>query len=258
MLFSILVTRAAACVPRFGDAPGLCATIVSDFMNTPAITRRLIPVSFLICLGLLGAAAESPAANDFGFLSAAQSSAGSGLAAPHFAIGDFDGDQKPDLATVQVDPYIQRDARYSIHLQLSLGTSSAIGLTAPFGGLVLSAKDVNGDSAIDLVVTTAVGHKLVTVLVNDGHGNFSVAKEGAFPELSAESDGRVNAPPAPSPTPTSLLQSRCPFGEEGEDTAAFDSPAPAERFGFVELQDSPLWRVGTTSGRSPPTRSILP
>jgi len=227
-------------------------------MDTRVITRRLILVSILLCLGSLGRAAEPPAANDPGFLSALQSSAGFGLAASHFAIGDFDGDQEPDLATVQVDPYTQRDARYSIHLQLSLGTSSAIGLTAPFGGLLLSARDVNGDSAIDLVVTTAVGHKLVTVLVNDGHGNFSVAKEGAFPELSAESDCNLNAPSAPSSTPTSLLQSRCPFGEDGEDTAAFDSPARTERFRFVEQQDSPRWRVGATSGRSPPTRSTLP
>jgi hypothetical protein len=242
----------------FGDAPRLCATIVCDFMGTRAITRRLILVCLPLCLALLGRAAESSAANDLGFSSTPQSFRGSGLAALHFAIGDFDGDQKPDLATVQVDPYTQRDARYSIHLQLSFGTSSAIGLTAPFGGLLLSAKDVNGDSAIDLVVTTVVGHKLVTVLVNDGHGNFSFAKEGAFPELRRESDCDVDAPSAPSSGPTSLLQSRCPFGGEGEDAAGFDRPAITERFRFTEQQDYPRWRVGVTSGRSPPTARILP
>ncbi|HEY1469747.1 MAG TPA: hypothetical protein VGF61_11945, partial [Candidatus Acidoferrum sp.] len=165
---------------------------------------------------------------------------------------------KPDLATVQVDPYTQRDARYSIHLQLSFGTSSAIGLTAPFGGLLLSAKDVNGDSAIDLVVTTAVGHKLVTVLVNDGHGNFSFAKEGAFPELSGESDSHVDVPSAPGSRPTSLLQSRCPFGEEGEDAVGFDPPSITGRLRLAAQQDCPPWRVGATSGRSPPTARILP
>ena len=227
-------------------------------METRTITRRLTLVSLLLCLGLLGGARESSAASDLDFLNVPQSSAGSGLSALHFAIGDFDGDEKPDLATVQVDPYSQRDSRYSIHLQLSFGTSSAIGLTAPFGGLLLSAKDVNGDRAIDLVVTTAVGHKLVTVLVNDGHGNFSVAEQGAFPELSAEGGCHLDAPGAPSPGPSSLLRSRCPFGEEGEDAAGFDTPASTERFRLAEQQDPPRRRVGATSGRSPPRHSTLP
>jgi hypothetical protein len=245
------------CVSRFDDGPGLCATIVADFMDTRAVKKALILCGLLLCL-LFGAAAQSTAANDLALLSAPQSSTGPSLALPYFAIGDFDGDQKPDLATVQVDPYTQRDSRYSIHLQLSFGASSAIGLTAPFGGLLLSAKDVNGDSAIDLVVTTAVGHKLVTVLVNDGHGNFTFAEEGAFPELSPESDCHVDAPPAPSSRPTSLLQSRYPFGEEGEDSTRSDAPAPTERFFSAGHQDSPRWRVGATSGRSPPAACILP
>jgi hypothetical protein len=226
-------------------------------MDTQAITRRVILVSLLLCLGLLGGAAESSAASDLDFLSAPQSSAGSGLATPHFAIGDFDGDQKPDLATVQVDPFGQRATGYSIHLQLSLGARPAIRLTAPLGGLLLSAEDVNGDSTLDLVVTAALDHHVVAVLVNDGHGNFTLAEEGAFPELSAESGCHLDAPCAPSSGPSSLLQSRCPFGDEGEDAAAFDSPAPTERFCFVEQQDSPRWRVGAASGRSPPTHSFL-
>lgn len=221
-----------------------------DFMFTRAITRRLILVGLLLCLALAGGAVESSAASGPGF-------SGAGLAAPYYAIGDFDGDQQPDLATVQSDPDTQRDSRYSIRLQLSFGTSSAIGFTAPFGGLLLSAKDVNGDSAIDLVVTTVVDHKLVMVLVNDGHGNFSVAEEGAFPELRSESDCRLDAPLAPECTQHPVLQSRCPGLEEGSNAAGFDSVAPAQRFRLTKQQNSPRWRVGATSGRSPPTHSIL-
>ncbi len=242
----------------FGDAPGLCATIVSDFMGTRAITRRLILVCLPLCLVWGGRAAEPSAAGDLGFLSTLQSSTGSGLAAPHFAMGDFDGDQKPDLATVQVDPYTQRDSRYSIRLQLSFGTSSAIGLTAPFGGLLLSAKDVNGDSTIDLVVTTVVDHKLVTVLVNDGHGNFSFAEEGTFPELSSESGRHIDAPSAPGWRQPSLLQSRCPSLEEGNDAALLDSPASSEWFLIADQPGSSRRLVGAAPGRSPPTRCILP
>jgi hypothetical protein len=211
-----------------------------------------------LCLALVGRAAESSAAGDLGFLSTLRSSTGSGLAAPHFAIGDFDGDQKPDFATVQVDPYTQRDSRYSIHLQLSFGTSSAIGLTAPFGGLLLSAKDVNGDSTIDLVVTTVVDHKLVTVLVNDGRGNFSFAEEGAFPELSSESGVHMDAPSAPSWRQLPLSQSRCPSGQEGSDAAEFHSAAPSEWFLTANQQDFSRRHLGASLGRSPPTGCILP
>ena len=237
--------------------PGAFALQLFDSMDARVITKRLILAGILLCLALAGGAAESSAANNPGFPGSLQTPTGAGLTAPYFAIGDFDGDQQPDLATVQSDPYTQRDSRYSIHLQLSFGTSSAIGLTAPSGGLLLSAKDVNGDSAIDLVVTTVVDHKLVMVLVNDGHGNFSVAEEGAFPELGAERGGRLDAPLAPNCTQLLVLQSRCPSLEEGNNAAGLDSAAPAQRFRLTKQQNSPRWRVGATSGRSPPTHSIL-
>ncbi len=228
-----------------------------DPMDARVITRRLILACLLLSLAFAGGATESSAASDPGSSSALQAPTGAGLAAPYYAIGDFDGDQQPDLATVQSDPYTQRDSRYSIRLQLSFGTSSAIGFTAPFGGLLLSAKDVNGDSAIDLVVTTVVDHKLVMVLVNDGHGNFSVAEEGAFPELRAEGGCRVDAPLAPNCIQPPVLQSRCPWLGEGSNAARLNSPVPAQRFRLTKQQNSPRWRVGATSGRSPPTHSIL-
>jgi len=227
-------------------------------MDSRAITRILILVSLPLSLALFAGPAESRAATNLDFSSATQSSAGSGLAAPHFAIGDFDGDQKPDFATVQVDPYTQRDSRYSIHLQLSFGASSAIGLTAPFGGLLLSAKDVNGDSAVDLVVTTVVDHKFVTVLVNDGRGNFSFAEGGAFPELSSESGVHMDAQSAPSWRQLALSQSRCPSGQEASDAAEFHSAAPSEWFLTANQQDFSRRHLGASLGRSPPKGCILP
>src|SRR5271167_2526302 len=130
------------------------------FMNTTAITRPSILAGIVVCLTLLRGLTSFSASSDQGFSTAQPSPAGFGLSSAHFAIGDFDGDQKPDLASVQVDPYSQQATRYSIHLQFSVGTRSAIGLTAPLGGLLLSAKDVNGDSTLDLVVTTALDHHL--------------------------------------------------------------------------------------------------
>lgn len=183
---------------------------------------------------------------------------GFGSSSTHFAIGDFDGDQTPDLASVQVDPYPPQATRYSIHLQFSVGTRSAIGLTAPFGGLLLSAKDVNGDSRLDLVVTTALDHHLIAVLVNDGHGNFSLAEQGAFPELNDDNSCQMGAFSAPSSTQAPLLQSRSAFGEEGEDATGFGAPEASESLRSAQRQAAPRCHVGTSSGRSPPSARILP
>ncbi|MGO9310030.1 MAG: FG-GAP repeat domain-containing protein [Spirochaetia bacterium] len=97
---------------------------------------------------------------------AAQGTSGAaGGFSPRFAIADFDGDRKPDVATVQVVREAALDSFYSIRLQLSTGEESAIGITGPQGGLELVARDVNGDDVIDLVVTTAMGSRFVAVLI---------------------------------------------------------------------------------------------
>lgn len=226
-------------------------------MDTRAITRGFILVGLLVCLALLGGLPETMAGGDAGYL-APRSPSGFRLSEPHFAIGDFDGDQKPDLATVEVVPDSRRATRYSIHLQLSFGPRSAIGLTAPLGGLLLSARDVNGDRALDLVVTTALDAQLVAVLVNDGHGNFTLAPDGAFPELKANGNCQVGAPTDPISKQTALLQSRCPTGDEVESTAAFDSPSSSEQFLTPAQKNAARCDASVSLGRSPPTACILP
>jgi len=95
-----------------------------------------------------------------------------------FAFGDFDGDRRSDLATVEIVRVGSLRSRYWISFQLSRGRLQTIGVTAPSGGLALIARDVNGDSALDLVLVTAWRHKPVAVLLNDGTGNFAVADAG--------------------------------------------------------------------------------
>jgi hypothetical protein len=98
-----------------------------------------------------------------------------------FAIADFDGDRKPDLATVEVERVdSSSNMRYSIRFQLSAGVAQAIGVTAPAGGLYIVPRDVNGDNALDLLISTAWLHQPVAVLLNDGHGNFTLSDPAAF------------------------------------------------------------------------------
>jgi hypothetical protein len=97
-----------------------------------------------------------------------------------FAIGDFDGDSQPDLATVQ-SGLDRSDTRYWIRFQFSTGLREAIGVTAPSGGLHIASRDVNGDHFLDLIVTTAWQHRPVAVLLNDGHGKFTLRDPALFP-----------------------------------------------------------------------------
>ena len=97
-----------------------------------------------------------------------------------FAIGDFDGDRRPDLATVEIARFNSFHSHYWVSFQLSTGRPQRIGVTGPSGGLVLLARDVNGDRTLDLVLVTAWRHELVAVLLNDGAGNFAAADPSQF------------------------------------------------------------------------------
>jgi hypothetical protein len=95
--------------------------------------------------------------------------------APHFAIADFDGDNQPDFATVHIGQNGRGEGRYSIGFQLSTGSRQSIVVAAPVGGLQITSRDVNGDNTLDVIVTTEWSHKPVAVLLNDGHGNFTLS-----------------------------------------------------------------------------------
>ncbi len=100
-----------------------------------------------------------------------------------FAIADFDGDSRPDLATVEIGQIGPSRARYWIEFQLSTGAQQMIDVNAPIGGLDISSRDVNGDQSLDLIVTTAWLNQPVAVLLNDGHGNFTLTNPSAFPAI---------------------------------------------------------------------------
>ncbi len=171
---------------------------------------------------------------------------------PRFAIADFDGDRKPDVATVQVVREAALDSVYFIRLQLSTGEESAIGIIGPQGGLELVARDVNGDDAMDLVVTAAMGSHFVAVLINDGHGKFTLAKAGAFPSIESDEGNRLVATQEPAEECAALQFTRSTFGIEALD----DSGTGLEqrsKFSLVANCDGNLphvWRG--KSGRSPP------
>jgi hypothetical protein len=169
-----------------------------------------------------------------------------------FAIADFDGDRNPDVATVQVVREAAMDSFYSIRLQLSAGEESAIGIAGPQGGLELVARDVNGDDAIDLIVTTAMDSHFVAVLINDGHGKFTLAKPGAFPSIESDEGVRLVAAHGPAEECAALQFTRSTFGIEALRDAG-TGLEPKSKFPLVGDCNANLPRVWRgKSGRSPP------
>jgi hypothetical protein len=109
-------------------------------------------------------------------------------AAAHFAIADFDGDSRPDLASVGVGQTNARSTRYWIAFHLSSGAGQTVGITAPTGGLQLASRDVNGDTFPDVIVTTAWTNTPVAILLNDGFGNFTTSDVTDYPSAFIRSD----------------------------------------------------------------------
>ena len=169
-----------------------------------------------------------------------------------FAIADFDGDHLPDLAVVQVDSYGSRTSKYSIRLRFSGGEGAAIGIEAPLGGLRIDSRDVNGDDADDLIVSTAGESEIVAVLVNDGHGNFVVAKPGAFPNLERKQKCFIEVFGTQMCDEHTLMQSRPAFGEEAVATAGWHGQVGADLFLSTFGSKSLLGPIHSNLGRSPP------
>jgi hypothetical protein len=175
-----------------------------------------------------------------------------------FAIADFDGDRKPDLATVEAQKGSSSNTtRYSIRLQLTAGTTQVFGVTAPAGGLQIVARDVNGDNALDVLVSTAWLNKQVAVLLNDGHGNFTLADPADFPSARREREGRWNSENGPLCDGSVLVRIEYPASGPNRGSK-FDSPAG--EFGkahpFVPAAPKRLLH-SSLLGRAPPTFVLL-
>jgi len=132
-----------------------------------------------------------------------------------FAIADLDGDRKPDMASVEVEKQQSGSTSYAIRLRFAAGTDSYIGVRGPLGGLRVAVRDVNGDDTLDLVLTSVVNPRVIQVLLNDGHGNFSVAQPGEYPELKEQGTQFLRSPSGPVSDNATLAQTRSNFAREG-------------------------------------------
>jgi len=169
-------------------------TFAREFGALRGLRERLAtwrPISFaapmlLLLLGLVGSKARADVRGAAGSPDQLIVPAASLGPNGQFAIEDFDGDLRPDLASIQAGQSGTSHTDYWIQLQLSRAGRQFIRVVGPVGGLAIEARDVNGDRAVDLVLVTAWHRQPVAILLNDGHGNFSRVEPTAFPEAFGE------------------------------------------------------------------------
>jgi len=137
-------------------------------------------------------------------------------------------------------------------LQLATGAAQVFGVTAPAGGLQIVARDVNGDSAMDVLVTSGLQHEQVAVLLNDGHGKFTLADAGAFPAVIRENSSRWNCGTIPVCDSAALLRIEYPAGELDRE-GKFDGPqGQFERAHTSISAGSTRLSLFSLLGRAPP------
>jgi hypothetical protein len=232
-------------VDDFGRRPGLRSMVRDQIAKRPDLLFRF--VISLLFFGLVygGTAARAFAGNE----NPHATSLGPGLT---FAIADFDGDCRPDFASIQAEENSSGSSDYSIQIQLSDVGRQSIHLVAPVGVLLIEARDVDGDSTVDLVVSTAWRKQPVAIFLNDGHGTFSRAELAAFPKAFSECEKNLVSGPDPATDALGALPQPAAGICPDENDSGFDrSPASlilASSAGFPT--DSFLT---SHSGRAPPS-----
>lgn len=174
-----------------------------------------------------------------------------------FVIADLDGDRKPDMASVEMGSLRSAKDNYSIRLQFGAGAKMAIGVSAPLGGLQVAARDVNGDDSVDLVLTSKVDAHFIEVLLNDGHGNFSLAAPDSFPNLENDSQAHRIAPPRATTDQDKAVSLRSPLGEEGAPFYRYPPVVSSDWFLDLENAATLLRLAQLRLGRSPPSPITL-
>ena len=225
-------------------------------MKKPNVANlgRVLPLAVLCLLGLvMGVAMQSRGTGTF----AQHSAALSRLSGIRVAVADFDGDWKPDLAVVEAANLPQTRANYAIRLQLSAGTDSSFLISAPNGGVRVAARDVNGDSFPDVVISSVSDQRVVAILLNDGHGKFSRVEPALYLGTATDADLFLHSCDASLCEQLSVASSRYSFdGEDAVSTAGSPTFSPES----VTALSVPVARVVATRasrGRSPPNADIL-
>jgi hypothetical protein len=169
-----------------------------------------------------------------------------------FVFADLDGDRIPDLALVETQRQRWTNTDYAIRVRLSAGAESAIGLIGPSGGLRVAVRDVNGDSNLDLIVTAELDAGFIKVLLNDGHGNFSVVAPTDFLRRENEIQVAVRTPADEQPEHGMVASICSSRGETDNPSVTHDHKVFSERYFQLAVRSALKRATLSRSGRAPP------
>jgi hypothetical protein len=168
-----------------------------------------------------------------------------------WAFADFDGDQKPDLAIAELQG---RENSYRVRLRLSASGEASYFDVAPgkLSGLTITARDVDGDRDLDLIITAGIAKQPVGVWLNDGQGNFSQADSSLYPQSiwrappALFSRSVSSELPSARPEPSRSVDSEC-------RAVVFHLPRAIPRRTALSLNPETPFFLGQSRVRPPPS-----
>jgi hypothetical protein len=130
-----------------------------------------------------------------------------------FAFADLDGDRHADMAIAHPRGRVDGAYRYQIEIVLSAQPYGAFEIeSGPVAGLRITARDVDGDHDLDLVITDAFTRETVGVWINDGNGQFTRAEAENCWKPAPQSADYTLADPGFSHGPVlAFVTSGCPW-----------------------------------------------
>lgn len=169
-------------------------------------------------------------------------------------VGDFDGDNRADIAFAKPQGRVNGAWRYQIEVRLSTEPGATFDVdSGAAGGLRITTRDVDGDHDLDLVITSAFGGLRVGVWINDGHGQFTQGEAESYPlSIWQEPDRVWEAPEEPNPPSVTFT---LPAGNSSIQPARLEIPVLARTERSLHAAGGTYRRKTLNSGspfRAPP------
>lgn len=171
-----------------------------------------------------------------------------------WTIADLDGDHHPDSAKSSAVGMDVQGYLYRVEFQFSGGLPNKP-FTVSTGsrlGLNIVPRDIDGDSDMDLVITTGPLHQLVGIWINDGNGGFTPADSSLYPaQDGTQGLGFVEASRDPSCIPVSD-ESQRPASVIPETAPLWRLKTALASAQTAAIAPSSLDHAGKTRSRAPP------
>jgi hypothetical protein len=170
-------------------------------------------------------------------------------------LADFDGDSRTDIAFAKPLGLVNGVYHYQVEVLLTAQprTTFEVAYRPSGGGLHVSARDIDGDRYLDLVITTEFGREPVGVWINDGRGRFSPGDAAIYSNaIWQESKEAAEGPVAPERVDTSCVMpgGGCSAGPGGLPEPPPETPG-ASLASASDGHPSHLWNLGRPL-RAPP------